>query len=175
MSGGNLRASTLEARANETNKLTGFHAAFGNGRVGSIIQAKRYRCVGFGGCQAKRSSKLPLRTAAPICNVCLRRWPSGVSEERSAIVLRGGAPIVSAIDDGHYLGWPRKMSAAPSVERRRRYWSKEEKRLIVAESFEEGASVAEVTRRYDVNANQLFNWRRQLSASEPTERRRSCR
>ncbi|MCC3246893.1 transposase [Methylocystis sp. WRRC1] len=43
-------------------------------------------------------------------------------------------------------------------ERRRRYWKKEEKRRIVAESFKDGASVAEVARRYDLNANLLFTW-----------------
>lgn len=50
-------------------------------------------------------------------------------------------------------------------ERRRRYWKKEEKRRIVAESFKDGASVAEVARRYGLNANLLFTWRRQLAAS----------
>ena len=51
---------------------------------------------------------------------------------------------------------------------RRRYWKKEEKRRIVAESLEVGASVAEVARRYGLNANLLFTWRRQLAApAEP--------
>jgi transposase len=36
----------------------------------------------------------------------------------------------------------------------------EEKQRIVAESFAPGASVAEVARRYEVNANQVFAWRR---------------
>jgi transposase len=48
--------------------------------------------------------------------------------------------------------------------RRRRYWSDEEKRQIVAESLAEGASIAEVARRYELNANLLFTWRRQLGA-----------
>ena len=46
--------------------------------------------------------------------------------------------------------------------RRRRSWSDGEKRRIVAESLDEGASIAEVARRYDLNANLLFTWRRQL-------------
>jgi transposase len=59
----------------------------------------------------------------------------------------------------------------PPVEGRarrrgRRYWSKEEKRRIVAETLEPGASVSIVARRHDVNANQVFSWRRQF-ASEP--------
>jgi transposase len=52
------------------------------------------------------------------------------------------------------------------AERRRRYWNKEEKGRIVAESLSDGASVAEVARRYGVNANLLFTWRRQLAALE---------
>ena len=36
----------------------------------------------------------------------------------------------------------------------------DQKRRIIAESFAPGASVAEVARRYGLNANQLFTWRR---------------
>lgn len=50
--------------------------------------------------------------------------------------------------------------------RRRRAWSAEEKRRIVAESFAPGASVSVVARRYDVNANLLFTWRRQGRAND---------
>src|ERR1700677_532743 len=57
-----------------TDKLTGFHAAFSNGGVGSNIHAKRYRCVDSGGCQAKRSLKSPLRTAARTCNMRCAPW-----------------------------------------------------------------------------------------------------
>jgi transposase len=38
--------------------------------------------------------------------------------------------------------------------------SAEEKRRIVAETYEAGASVSEVARRHDVNTNLLFTWRR---------------
>ena len=44
--------------------------------------------------------------------------------------------------------------------RRRRTWSDALKREIVAASFEPGASASVVARRYDVNTNQLFIWRR---------------
>ena len=50
--------------------------------------------------------------------------------------------------------------AAPG--RRRRSWSLDEKRRIVDESLEDCASLAEVARRHDLNANQLFTWRRQF-------------
>jgi len=49
-----------------------------------------------------------------------------------------------------------------SSRRRRRRWSEEQKREIVAETLEPGSSVSIVARRYDVNANQLFLWRREL-------------
>ena len=55
-----------------------------------------------------------------------------------------------------------------AVRRKRRSWSVEEKRRIVDESLEDGASIAEVARRHDLNANQLFTWRRQLVV-EPVE------
>ena len=42
----------------------------------------------------------------------------------------------------------------------RRHRSEEERRRIVAESFEPGASVSVVARRHDVNTNLLFTWRR---------------
>lgn len=49
-----------------------------------------------------------------------------------------------------------------ALRRKRRLWSLEEKRRIVDESLEGGASIAEVARRHDLNANQLFTWRRQF-------------
>ena len=49
--------------------------------------------------------------------------------------------------------------------RRRRFWSAEEKRRLVAESFMPGASVSKVAQRYGVNANLLFTWRRQEARS----------
>lgn len=42
--------------------------------------------------------------------------------------------------------------------RRRRNWSDDEKRMICAQARMPGVSVSQVARRYDVNANQVFNW-----------------
>lgn len=53
-------------------------------------------------------------------------------------------------------------------ERRRRSWTRDEKRRIVEESLQEGASAAEVARRHELNANLLFTWRRKMGV-EPTE------
>ena len=50
--------------------------------------------------------------------------------------------------------------------RRRRLWSVEEKRRIVAETLQPGASVSAVARRHDVNANMLFTWRRSLGGAD---------
>lgn len=56
------------------------------------------------------------------------------------------------------------MLISEPERRQRRSWSAEEKRRIVAESFEPGASVSVVARRHDLNANLLFTWRRQAGA-----------
>jgi transposase len=50
------------------------------------------------------------------------------------------------------------VEVARQVKRRKR--SVEEKRRIVEESLEVGASVARVARRHEVNANQVFCWRK---------------
>ena len=42
--------------------------------------------------------------------------------------------------------------------RKRRKWSDDEKRMICAQARMPGVSVAQVARRYDLNANQIFNW-----------------
>ena len=47
-------------------------------------------------------------------------------------------------------------------ERRRRSWTRDEKRRIVEESLQDGASIAEVARRHELNANLLFTWRRKM-------------
>ena len=53
-----------------------------------------------------------------------------------------------------------RLATRPSTSRRR--WSEAEKRRIVAESYQPGVSVSVVARRNDVNANLVFNWRRQF-------------
>ena len=57
--------------------------------------------------------------------------------------------------------------------RRHRAWPESLKREIVAASLMPGSSVSRVARRYDVNANQVFAWRRRYRdvASEPAELR----
>ena len=48
--------------------------------------------------------------------------------------------------------------AAEKPARRRR--SKQERRRIVEESLREGVSVARLARAHEVNANQIFHWRK---------------
>ena len=69
----------------------------------------------------------------------------------------------------------REVSTNPVMgtnkQRRYRSWPESLKREIVAASLMPGASVSRVARRYDVNANQVFAWRRryQGAAAKPTE------
>ncbi len=62
------------------------------------------------------------------------------------------------------------MSVSRSVSaarRRRRVRPEDEKRRIVAETYERGASVSAVARRHGLNANVLFTWRRVMGQVAP--------
>ena len=52
------------------------------------------------------------------------------------------------------------MGATGTGRRRNRSWPEALKWEIVAASFAPGSSVSMVARHYDVNANQVFSWRR---------------
>jgi transposase len=54
-----------------------------------------------------------------------------------------------------------QIEVLSSPERRRR-WSAEQKRSIVAQAFAPGASVCEVARRVDVVPNLIYRWRQEL-------------
>ena len=53
---------------------------------------------------------------------------------------------------------------------KRREWPDALKRRIVAETLEPGASVSIVARRHDVNASQVFRWRRALEPPAAAQR-----
>ena len=57
-----------------------------------------------------------------------------------------------------------QIEVLSSPERRRR-WSTEQKRSIVAEAFAPGASVCEVARRAGVVPNLIYRWRRELRST----------
>lgn len=46
---------------------------------------------------------------------------------------------------------------------RRRVWTDEQKRALVAAACEPGASVAQIARRADLRPSQLYRWRRDLA------------
>ena len=62
------------------------------------------------------------------------------------------------------------MGTSLRERRRHRSWPEDLKREIVAASLAPGSSVSLVARRYDVNANQVFAWRKRYRAgsTEPT-------
>lgn len=49
---------------------------------------------------------------------------------------------------------------------RRRAWSVEQKRLIVAQAMQPGATPTEVARRWGIGTGLLYTWRRQFFAGE---------
>ena len=56
---------------------------------------------------------------------------------------------------------------------KRRYRSKQERRQVVEETLQPGASVAVIARQHGVNANQVFHWRKlyregRLDVAPPT-------
>ncbi len=54
------------------------------------------------------------------------------------------------------------MAGRPRASRRR--WSVEFKKRVVAEASRLDVSAAQIARRYDLNANLLFNWRKKYGA-----------
>jgi transposase len=54
-----------------------------------------------------------------------------------------------------------RVEVITGPERRRR-WSAEQKRVIVAESLARGAVVTEIARRADVCPGQIYRWRREI-------------
>jgi len=52
------------------------------------------------------------------------------------------------------------MGTTETGRRRHRSWPEALKREIVAASYAPGSSVSMVARHYDVNANQVFSWRK---------------
>jgi transposase len=55
--------------------------------------------------------------------------------------------------------------------RKRRSWSAEQKKAIVAEIDVGGATLSEVARRHGLHANVLFRWRRELGSAMGTPAR----
>ena len=54
----------------------------------------------------------------------------------------------------------KSVMGTTATKRRNRSWPEALKREIVAASFAPGSSVSVIARHYDVNANQVFGWRK---------------
>ena len=59
-----------------------------------------------------------------------------------------------------------ETSDTPPVRQRRRRYDAAFKRAIVEQTLVPGASVARIAREHDINANQLFKWRRMFLLAE---------
>ena len=72
------------------------------------------------------------------------------------------------------MGTPRTAEVVVSQPtRKRQYRSKQQRRQIVEETLQPGASVAVIARQHGVNANQVFAWRKlyregRLDVAPPT-------
>ena len=66
------------------------------------------------------------------------------------------------------------MGTTASGRRRNRSWPEALKREIVAASFAPGSSVSIVARQYDVNANQVFSWRKRYREASDRPSRASA-
>ena len=62
------------------------------------------------------------------------------------------------------------MDTSLRVRRRHRLWPEVLKREIVAASLVPGASVSVVARKYDVNTNLVFTWRKRFGAASQASR-----
>lgn len=67
--------------------------------------------------------------------------------------------------DGWEVSTTGIMDTSLRVKRRHRSWPEALKQEIVAASLVPGASVSVVARRYDVNTNLVFTWRKQFAAA----------
>ena len=68
--------------------------------------------------------------------------------------------VCTGVSDGGMA----RVEVITGVERRRS-WSDEQKRAIVAESFAPGAIVSEVARRAEVSPGQIYRWRQEMRAA----------
>jgi transposase len=80
-------------------------------------------------------------------------------------------PIGPDTETAHTIG--RKSARNPRIEvitrgERRRVWTPEQKREIVAESLEPGLTPTEVARKHASSSGQLYTWRQQVLGGQIT-------
>ena len=76
--------------------------------------------------------------------------------------IEPGELAKSARTSAHKSGRLQRIEVITGVERRRR-WSVEQKREIVAESLRPGVKPGEVMRKYGIGSGQFYTWRQQLT------------
>jgi transposase-like protein len=76
--------------------------------------------------------------------------------------LEQDGPIRSSHKSGHMTTRTQRIELITRGERRRR-WSIEEKREIVAESLQPGVRPSEIIQRHGITSGQLYAWRQQLT------------
>jgi transposase len=57
---------------------------------------------------------------------------------------------------------------------RRRTWTEDQKRALVAEAFSSGVRAKDVMRRHDIPGSSLYNWRRQFMGPLPPRKKGSA-
>jgi len=87
--------------------------------------------------------------------------------DATTMLVPGPAPV----EDAHTIGL--KGARMPRVEiiprgERRRVWTLEQKREIVAESLGSALTPTEVARKYGISSGLLYGWRRKLLGGEMT-------
>ena len=80
-------------------------------------------------------------------------------------------PIGPDTETAHTIG--RKSARSPRIEvitrsDRRRVWTQEQKREIVAESLGPGLTPTEVARKHAISSGQLYTWRQQVLGRQMT-------
>src|SRR5271165_1321921 len=83
------------------------------------------------------------------------------------------APIATSADAETALKIGRKTARSPRIEvitrsDRRRRWTPEQKREIVAESLGPGLTPTEVARKHAISSGQLYTWRQQVLGRQMT-------
>ena len=76
--------------------------------------------------------------------------------------LEHDGPLRSSHKSGHMTARTQRIELITRGERRRR-WSIEEKREIVAESLRPGVKPSEIIHRHGITSGQLYAWRQQLT------------
>ena len=82
--------------------------------------------------------------------------------------LKQDGPVRSGHKGGHMSARSQRIEVIMRGERRRR-WSIEQKREIVAESLQAGVRPSEIIRKHGLSSGQLYAWRQQLAQRVESE------